>query len=228
MADLSREMAELDAALEARPLVGARVVLFVSLDAGAESAETARAFALARSEDARRGVWLIDLDLMQGGQTRHFQERADLYGPLGPLVRASPSSSSFFTVRPETAQDEDASFLAAQSVGPRRLWVTRFRSERLTSGQRAHIVSDGRYWRDLRAHADLIVVDAPPLARSDAWLALVQHMDDVVIVTPAARREPERVRALAEAVRHAGGRCSGVVLTGAPEEPPSFLRRLAP
>jgi hypothetical protein len=225
MSDLAEEMAELGRRLGAPPEEGGRCVLFLTPDEGDAASRSARAFALEAARTAARPVWLFDLDLLRSGQHQHFSEHQDAYGALGPTVRASPSDTAFFRIA--GADTEAASLLAAQSVGERGLWVTRFRREMLDAGQRVQILADGSYWREMRPHAELIAVDGGGPARLSAALAISPFMDDVVIVASARRRDADRIRELSGRIDAAGGRCAGLVLSDPPPRPPGAFGAFA-
>src|SRR4051794_12490761 len=141
MIDLSEEAAALEAALG--PSLGAgagRVVQFVSAQRGEGVSTVAREFARHLAHKARRGVWLVELDLMRGEQYAALAADPERYGFLGKAAKASPDGSMFFQVVPELKGVDgrpwsDASYMAAYPVGSRRWWVTRFRREALRTGQ---------------------------------------------------------------------------------------------
>jgi Mrp family chromosome partitioning ATPase len=227
MDDLAAEMAALAERLGPPPGARGRVVQFLAADAAADAAEIARAFALEMTRRAARGVWLVELDLLKSAQHRHFEDRQDQYGALGPPARASPGEDLPFTVTPkDPAGPADGAYVYAQSVGRRRLYVTRFRREVLRPGQSVKILADGAYWEALRPHADYVVVDAPALDRSPAGLAAAPYMDDNVLVLSGRSRNPGSALEVKRALAVAGARCSGLVLRDAPPEPPAFLMRL--
>lgn len=227
MSDLSAEMAALAERLGPAPGALARRVQFVAARPGEGTSTLARAFALQVAETATRPVWLIELDLLKGEQQQHFADAPEIYGRLGDAVRASPDGSMFFTVQP-AAHTADDNFMAAYAVGRSRLYVTRFRRERLEAGQAPRILADGAYWRALAARASYVVVDAPAWARSRVAAAVAPYMDANLLLVSAARRDPAGSSAVRQGVEAAGGRWAGVVVNHAPKPPPSLLRNLAP
>ena len=107
-----------------------------------------------------------------------------------------------------------------------RLWVTRFSTESLRSGQKAEPLSDPRYWDAMRRHADTIVIDAPAADRNDAAIILAPYVDATILVVAAettAANEPVILRDEIEAV---GGRIAGVVVNRSTYKAPGFLKRL--
>jgi Mrp family chromosome partitioning ATPase len=231
MVDLSSQMAALAQRLGPPPGAVARVVQFVGPTSGAGASTVAREFALEVAKTAKKGVWLVELDLMRGEQHGHIDADRERYGRLGDPVRASPNQAMFFTVTPKikTADGEpwsDVAYLSAQTVGASRLWVTRFRKEALRPGQGAAILSDPAYWDALRPHADYIVIDAPSADRSAAALAVAPFMDANVLVLSAQTRDVPAATGLRDEILAAGGRCAGVVLTRAPAPAPDFLRKI--
>ena len=233
MIDLSREMEALAVRLGPPRGAVAKIVMFAAATSGEGTSTVAREFASRAARSARRGVWLVELDLMAGEQHAAIAAEPRRYGGLGSAVRASPDGAVFFAVDPKTVDPQgrpwpDDRYLAAHGVGDARFWVTRFRREALAPGQGVRLLAEGDYWRALRAHADWVVIDAPSADRSDAALAVAPHADDTVLVVSGDARDGGAASALREAVAQAGGRCPGFVFNRARREPPAFLRRLLP
>lgn len=234
MVDLSSEMATLAAGLSAatgvRPGVSGRVVQFVSAERGEGVSTVAREFARLLSQQAKKGVWLIELDLLRGEQYAALAADPERYGFLGRSVRASPDGSMFFQIQPPVRGVDgrpwpDARYLGAFPVGGRRWWVTRFRREALRPGQTAQITASPTYWDALRKHADWVIVDAPAAERSRAALAAAPFMDANVLVVAAENGDVEKAPALRDAITGVGGRCAGVFLNQVRVETPPFLRK---
>jgi Mrp family chromosome partitioning ATPase len=233
MVDLTPEMADLWTALGAPTAGPTRAIQFVAATTGEGASTLAREFAFFASKRARRGIWLVDLDLMGAAQHEAIDAQSARYGVLGKASAASPDGSAFFTVQPPTVSNDaerwpDARFLVAHSVGGQRLWVTRFRREALAPTQSAHILPTDNYWRSLKRHAELIVVDGPALDQGASALTVAPRMDSTVIVVAADTPDPDASAALKAAIQNAGGRCAGIVFNKAREETPKFLRGIAP
>jgi len=230
MSDLSTEMEALAERLGPAPGAVARLVQFVAAEPGEGTSTLARAFALEVARTAIRPVWLIELDLMRGEQHSLISAEPEVYGRLGDPTRASPDQSMFFTVQPrvEAPPGGDAGYLAAYAVGRSRLYVTRFRRERLAPGQSARILPSAAYWQALAARSDHVVIDAPAWSRSRAAGAVAPFVDANLLVVSAERRNPEAAAAVKHGVEAAGGRWAGVVANRAPKPPPRLLRSLAP
>jgi Mrp family chromosome partitioning ATPase len=231
MVDLTSEMAQLWASLGPASPDHARVIQFAGATAGEGTSTIAREFARFAAGRAARPVWLVDLDLAGASQHRTIGAEARRYGALGRPSAGSPDGSAFFTVRPPAEGPDgqvwaDARFLVAYPVGGGRLWVTRFRREAMAPGQQARIQPSGAYWKALRPHAELIVVDAPAEDGAQAAVAVAPFVDFTVLVVAAGQGEAAAPAALKAAIVKAGGRCAGVVLNRAHAEPPSFLRAL--
>ena len=218
--DLSLELASLVERL-AQPGGEGRAVQFVSARSGEGASSIARAFALCAAAEGRR-TWLVELDVMSGGQAQALEAQG--WGPLGRAVRASPDGSSFLQIGPGPVRAE----LLAHAVGETGLWVTRFPREALEPGQKVRITPGADYWKALREHADLIVVDAPAAERSRAAAAVAPHMDATLIVVAADNDDPSGPTLLRDGLQAVGGRCAGAVLNRAPRPPPRMLRKLTP
>jgi len=241
MVDLSKDMAALLERLDwgpggqmrrgGGPGGLGRVIQFVGAQPGEGVSTVAREFARVAARGVHRGVWLIELDLMSGGQYAAIEAEPHLYGALGPATRASADGSTFFDVSPRLRGPDgrpwpDAGYLDAFPVGRARWWVTRFRREALRPGQTARILNTPAYWNMMRRHADLVVVDAPAAQRSRVALATAALVDANVLVVAADRRDTEAPVALRDGLIQAGGRCAGLVFNRAAPEPPGFLRAL--
>ena len=193
---------------------GGRAVQFVASTPGDGVSSLARAFAMAVTAGSKRGVWLVELDVTSGHQSREMASQTDVYGPLGPAVRASPDGSSFFDIKSDLKVSEGpgACALVAHSVGGRPLWVTRLPRSAIGDGQSVELCPKDDYWVALRRLADWIVVDAPALKRSKDALTVARFMDCNILVLDAQRADPGRDRSLRDAVIAAGGRIAGAVL----------------
>lgn len=234
MIDLSTEMAALAnglmTAAGASPLGHGRVVQLVSAERGEGTSTVARELARVVSERAKKGVWLVELDLMRGEQYGAIAAQPERYGFLGKAVRSSPDGSTFFQVQPplrgvDGSPWPDARYLGAFPVGGRRWWVTRFRREALRPGQGAQIVASPHYWNALRQHSDWVIVDAPAAERSRAVLAAAPFMDANVLVVAAENGDTDKAPMLRDAITSVGGHCAGVFLNQVRTSQPGFMRR---
>jgi hypothetical protein len=236
MVDLTAEMARLadslgDLSKAAAPGFG-RVIQFVAARNGEGTSTVAREFARFAAAHAQRPVWLVELDLMSGGQYAHISGRPQIFGRTGGAAAASPDGSIFFNVRPP-ARDEngivpDARYLVAHPVDGSKFWVTRFRRERLNTGQEAHITPTPDYWNVMRRHAELVVVDAPAAERSQAATLVAPFADATVLVVAADAGDARPPAVLKSALQTAGGRVAGLFFNRVEVEPPKFLRGVLP
>ncbi len=227
MTELIADMEEVVARLGPPEGTGGRAIQFVGRRSGDGVSTLSRAFAQAVSAKSKRGVWLVELDVLADVQAKAIASRPDLFGTLGPAVRASPDGSSFFAVRPSQSDGKmpDASYLKAHSVGSRRFWVTRFQHGLLGPGQVVEISNAKNYWQSLREHADWIIVDAPALERSHSGLIVAPQMDGNILVIDAERGDLDGDRGLRDQILQAGGRIAGAVLNRATS--PANLTRSA-
>jgi Mrp family chromosome partitioning ATPase len=234
MVDLSSEMATLAVGLSTA--VGpstaglGRVLQFVSAERGEGTSTVAREFARFVSQTSKKGVWLVELDLLKGEQYAALAADPERYGFLGRPVRASPDGSMFFQIQPPVRGVDgrpwpDARYLGAYPVGGRRWWVTRFRREAMRPGQTAQIMAAPGYWDALRRHADWVIVDAPAAERSRASLAAAPFMDANVLVVAAESGDTAKPTLLRDALAGVGGHCAGVFLNQVQVETPGFMRR---
>jgi hypothetical protein len=179
----------------------------------------------------QKAVWLVDLDLLSAPQHKAISEDVGRYGVMGRQSAASPDGSAFFTVQPPTRGPDgrswpDARYLVAHAVGGSHLWVTRFRREILQPDQRVSVLPTGDYWRALRRHAELVVIDAPPVERSGAAIAVAPFADSTVLVVAADQGDTAAPAGLRDAIAAAGGHCAGLVFNRAQASPPGFLKAI--
>ena len=88
MVDLSAEMVPLLASFGPAPAGQGRVIQFAAARTGAGTSSFAREFARAAAAEARRPVWLMDLELNASGQAEALKSQAHLYGGLGQPTSA--------------------------------------------------------------------------------------------------------------------------------------------
>ena len=231
MIDLTSEMAQLWASLGPPPPGRARVIQFVSARPGEGTSTIAREFARVAVGRASKPVWLVDLDLLGPGQAASIAHEAGKFGAMGRPAAATPNGSMFFTIQPPMRDRKgrpvpDARYLAAIPVGGRKLWVTSFRKDALRSGQRPHLLPQGEYWKALRPHADLIVVDAPSAKASQAALTVAPFVDFTVLVVAAEEPDTGAPAQLRDGIEQVGGRCAGIVFNRARIQTPAFVRRM--
>ncbi len=231
MVDLTSEMAGLWAALGSPPAHRGRVIQFASANSGEGVSTVAREFARLAAVRARKPVWLIDADLANQGQQETIAADVERFGRISPPAAASPDGTIFYAVTPpimgrDGKPVDPGRLMTARACLGGRLWVTRFSTESLRSGQKAEPLSDPRYWDAMRRHADTIVIDAPAADRNDAAIILAPYVDATILVVAAettAANEPVILRDEIEAV---GGRIAGVVVNRSTYKAPGFLKRL--
>lgn len=231
MVDLTSEMAALWAALGPAPAHRGRVIQIAAASAGEGVSIIAREYARLAAVRARRPVWLVDADLAQQGQMEAVAADAARFGALGRPAQATPDGSLFYAVSPAAKGPDGrlvhpARLIAARPCLGGRLWVTRFATERLRSGQRVEALDEPRYWDALRRHADTVVIDAPAADRSDTAVAFAPLVDATVIVVGEASPPGEAV-ALRDELEAAGGRIAGIVVNRSTYDPPPVLKRFA-
>lgn len=231
MVDLTSEMAALWAALGPAPAHRGRVIQIAAASAGEGVSLVAREYARLAAVRARGPVWLIDADLAQQGQMEAIAADGARFGALGRPAQATPDGSVFYAVSPPLKGADGRPVHPAQLVAARpclggRLWVTRFATERLRSGQRVEAVAEPRYWDALRRHADTVVIDAPAADRSDTAITFAPLVDATVIVVGEASPPGDAV-ALRDELEAAGGRIAGVVVNRSTYAPPRLLERFA-
>jgi Mrp family chromosome partitioning ATPase len=235
--DLTREMADLAASLGplAQPAAAerGRVIQFAAARSREGVSTVAREFARFMAEKARRPVWLVDADLNGSVQYTFLLGQQTRFGSVGAATAASPDGSIFFRVSPPVIEANgmpmpDARYLVAHPVGGAKLWVTRFRRERLRPHQTVNLLSGPAYWNALRSHADLIIIDAPAAERSQTSVVLSPFTDATVLVAAANEPEMQAPAILRGALQAAGGRVAGLFYNKVEIAPPPFLKSVMP
>ncbi len=216
MKDLRGDLKDLYRALSQTPATeGGRTVMFMSARSGEGVSSVAAAFALLAAEQARKAVWLVDLDLKRNHQFNSFAVGpfAQAFGGVGPPYSASLKTQPFFSIEPERAEAaQGLGLFTAHRVGETRLMVTQFDGGRLKGPQAIRIRTQPSYWQAVRAATDWAVVDAPALELAGAGLAIASQMDRTVIVVKADETSPNDVDAARREIENHGGRVGGVVL----------------
>lgn len=216
MKDLRPDLKELYRSLsQTSSTDGGRTVMFIAARSGEGTSSVATAFSLLAAEQARKPVWLIDLDLKRNHLFNSFAVGpfAEAFGGVGPPYSAALKTQPFFSVEPEPQEAaQGLGLFTAHRVGETRLMVTQFDASRLTSGQGIRIKTQPNYWQAVRAATDWAVVDAPALELASAGLAITSQMDKTVIVVNADDTSPNDVETVRREIESHGGRVAGVVL----------------
>ncbi len=232
MVDLTREMADLMAALGRPQSPRGRVLMFVSAFTGEGVSTVAREYARCEAAFARKPVWLVDADLRRQTQMIELGGDAARFGPPGALSQATPDGSVFFAIRPPARGKDglaipDSKYLTARPFLAQKLWVTRFRQQNLAPGQRVKLLDRTSYWGALRIHAQTVVVDLPAMDRSGAALQLAPLMDGVILVVSEEEGDVQGRVNLRNDIEQAGGRLIGMVYNRARDTGKGGLRRLS-
>ena len=221
MKDLRKDLTETWRVATRAPVdSGGRMIMFMSALEREGTSSVAASFAMLAAQRARKGVWLVDLNLMGGRLFKAFDrggEFVDTFGQVGPAHNAETSGSSFFSISPPpppppAGQKKDAGLFVMHRVGDTKLLVSRFRKERLETTARVRIKSGEDYWKAVREIADWVIVDAPALETSPAGLAVCSQMDATALVVRADKTPATQVSRLGQEIEGHGGTCMGVVL----------------
>lgn len=216
MKDLRSDLGDLYRAMAQTPGVeGGRTVMFMSARSGEGVSSVAASFALLAAEQARRAVWLVDVDLKRNHLFNTFAvgSFAQAFGGVGPPYSAALKTQPFFSIEPEDPEAvAGLGLFTAHRVGESRLMVTQFDKTRLKPNQSIRIRTQPAYWQAVRAATDWAVIDAPALELAGAGLAIASQMDRIVIVVRADETTPADVDAVRREVEAHGGQVAGVVL----------------
>lgn len=216
MRDLRADLADLYRRLSQIPSSeGGRTVMFMSARAGEGVSSIAASFALLAAEQARKPVWLVDLDLRSNTLFNAFAVGAfaQRFGGVGPPYSAMLKTEPFFAIEPDDAEAmAGLGLFTAHRVGDTRLMVTQFDGERVKAGHSVKIRTQPIYWQAVRAATDWTIVDAPALERSSAGLAIASQMDRTAIVVRADGTPAGEAEQLRREIEGHGGVVAGAVL----------------
>lgn len=216
MRDLRADLKDLHRALsQTTSTDGGRTVMFIAARSGEGTSSVATSFSLLVAEQARKPVWLVDLDLKRNHLFNSFAVGpfAEAFGGVGPPYSAALKTQPFFSVEPEPLEPaQGLGLFTAHRVGETRLMVTQFDAARLSVGQGIRIKTQPAYWQAVRAATDWAVVDAPALELASAGLAITSQMDKTVIVVNADDTSPNEVETVRREIEAHGGHVAGVVL----------------
>lgn len=193
----------------------ARVLMFTAARNGEGVTSMAASFACMAARRSGKAVWLVDLDARRNRAFKGFERGiARDIGRPGRAYDASLKQPPLFGITPKVANARQDKLMTAHDVEGLPLLVTRFRSERLKSGQRVFLQDSPGWWETLRKMASWIIVDAPALERSSAALTVAREADGVALVVAADRTTPVEVEGARREIEIHQGRMLGAVLNG--------------
>lgn len=192
---------------------GARVIMFVSSLSGEGTTSMAASFACMAARRSEKPAWLVDLDLKRnrafGGFERGFARDV---GKPGRAYDASLRQAPIYAVSPKSSDARQGKLLTAHEIEGLPLLVTRFRRERLQSGQRVGLRNSPDWWAALRKTAGWVIVDAPALDRSAAALMMAGEADGTVLVVEADRTNAIDVASAMRDLESKDGRVLGAIM----------------
>lgn len=196
---------------------GTPAVMFIGAQSGEGVSSVAASVAIQAATRARRPAWLVDLDLRVNAAHRGFQEGSlPGVGAPGHAFDASFGVAPIYELAPPPPPEARGfdKLMTAHQIEGINLFVTRFRADKVQSGQRVRVRTEPEWWAALRASSDYIIVDAPALDRSSAGLVAAGQMDGVVLVVRPDGTSGDAVASLRREVEAHGGRVLGVVVNG--------------
>jgi hypothetical protein len=195
---------------------GVRVVQFMAARAGEGTSSLAASFARMVAETSSRPVWLLDTDFSGNPLYSAFAKGTiPGMGRPGRPLDASLGTEQIYRVDGAQGDPALAKLLTVHQIEDSRLFVTRFRNERLGPGQAVHHVAAPEWWAALRLISSWVVIDAPALSQSALGLRHAQQADGVVLVIKADSTPAEEVSALRASLETAGANILGAVLNRA-------------
>lgn len=196
-------------ALQSVAKFGGASVMFLGVGIGDSASFCARNFAQIAQNRANKAVWLLDLDFFNNGQYNEFTKNgANISGPYDMTFGQKP----FWRLSPANQNVDLSSLLVAGRIDQSKLFVSRFRRDKLLNNQSIQIGPMPEYWAALRNSIDMVIVDAPSIDISRAGLALISDMDGIVLVIDSVSSDAQDVAALRDEILQRGGNCLGAIM----------------
>ncbi|MFN7055807.1 hypothetical protein [Hyphomonas sp.] len=214
MHDLRPHLTSLIAAGVFQPRgAGAPIIQFMAARRGEGTSSVAASAALLACESSARPVWLIDADFTGNAVYNAFAEgRLSGIGRPGRPLDASLGTPQIYRLAGGAETPGSGKLLTLHQIGETRLFVTRFRTERLAPGQSVHFTDAPDWWQAVRRIAGCVVIDCPAFSDASLALRLAAVADGAVLVVGADATPAAEVAALASAYQAAGGQVLGTVL----------------
>jgi Mrp family chromosome partitioning ATPase len=217
MSNVQEQMQGVWSAVAAATGGAGAAVMFMGARRGDGVSDIARSFAQLSASRAARSVWLLDLDFFAdsqfdalGGASGRFSGPFDMTFGRMPFWKASPRAQ-------DGSQGEGA--VVGYRTTTDKLFVSHFSKSALRGEQKLQVAPAPDYWRAVRNSVDMTVVDAPALEHSRAGLALVADMDGVILVIDNDHGDVRDAIEMRDEVIGRGGRCLGIVVSGAGKKP---------
>jgi len=159
-------------------------------------------------------VYAIDLDLRRNALAQNFSKD----NALGPRIDGALNGALFHGAIDAKGAPLTPPPFGYHRIGRTRLYVGAVDGRGLPAGSRLVLSASGAYWDAVRDGGAMAVIDAPPLERSKAALALARHMDGVVIVVGAGEGAAPAAIETKRALNKAGADVMGLIYSGASAE----------
>lgn len=200
----------------------APVIAVTSAQTGSGCSYVARTLALLASEHygpQGHRVALVDLDLTQQTQSRHFQtpsaqsKHGAVHGPYdatfgqSPYWQVSPDS-----LLPDGSRQSDGLYCSLHLIGETGLAFTQFQWAQVKQGQSVHVTHARDYWHKIREHFALVIVDTPAFDRSETGMTVIPDADKTAIVSAVDRADYPENKDLSARITANGGTCAGMIL----------------
>ena len=192
---------------------GARIMMFTSALGGEGVSSMAASFACLAARRSEKPVWLVDLDFRGNPQFHAFKKGfARDIGKPGRAFDASLKQTPIFKVSSKSATARYDKLLTVNEIDGLSLLVTRFRGERLSSGETVSLQKSPDWWEALRQIAGWVVIDAPALSQSSAAPTMASMADGIALVVAADHTTPAEVDDARRELEARQGRVLGAVL----------------
>jgi Mrp family chromosome partitioning ATPase len=183
-----------------------KLIEFIGPHGGEGTSSIARDFALLMMQRSHRPVLLLDLDVPANGHFRWLSEHATL----------APAPTKIALARGE---------LRLHRLGATSLVVSEMAIDPQGLEPQTDLLAESHILDQMRDVFSLIVIDAPPLARSFEGVAFSAVADATVMVIEAERTRAPVANALGDRLTEAGAKLVGFVFNKRRYYVPEFLYR---
>jgi len=152
---------------------------------------------------------LVDADLGNQTQLKTILEQPKRFGPAGPVTRASPDQTVFFSISPKARTHKglilDHSYLVARPFLQNRAVGNALSHEIFATQSKSAGRLGGQYWQVMRRFSQTVVIDVACVQRSGMAFALAPYVDGIIMVVSEDRGDVETRQKLKYDLEQAGG-----------------------
>lgn len=183
-------------------------IMFIGARSQIGTSFCASNFANIAVKRATKGIWLLDLDFFSNAQFENYRAKNNNFsGPFDMCFGARP----FWRLVPSNLEIDLRTIIVGMRVNNSKLFISRFRHEKLGKGQNIQIGPSPKFWETLKKNIEITIIDAPSTDTSRAGLAIAQDMDAIVLVVNS-NSNVEETEVLRDEIYARGGNIIGIIM----------------